>query len=138
MESSCPRYVFTSAIHRPVYEVEKDVGSWKDHARVLVDDMRVLDYAEVAQAFLLGGRGGVADRQVHNHVLTFLHFLRHHGSVGVAGQAVGVGLAARPVQHHGPGVGQATRAGQRLRQGGHGGQRQRQPQSGEMVFLPLE
>lgn len=89
--------------------------------------MCVLDYAEVAQAFLLGSRGGVADRQVHHHVLTFVHLLRHHGSIGVACQAVGVRLAARPVQHHGPGVGQATCAGQRLKQGGHGevsGQRQ--------------
>lgn len=52
----------TSAINRPVYEVEKDVGSWKDHARVLVNDVCVLDYTEVAQAFLLGSRGGVTNR----------------------------------------------------------------------------
>lgn len=106
----------TSAINRPVYEVKKDVGSWKDHARVLVDDVCVLDYAEVAQAFFLSRRGGVADRQVHHHVLTFLRILGHHGSIGVSGQAVCVRLAARPVQHHGPGVGQATSAGQRLKQ----------------------
>lgn len=112
--------MFISAIHRPVYEVEKDVGSWKDHARVLVDDVCVLDYAEVAQTLLLSSSGGVADGQVHHHVLAFLHLLRHHGSIGVSGQAVGVRLAAGPVQHHGPGVGQATRAGQRLKRGAHG------------------
>lgn len=120
IECSCPRHVCTSAVNRPVYEVEKDVGSWKDHTRVHVNDMCVLDYAEVAQALLLGGRGGIADRQMHHHVLMFLNLLRHHRSISVAGQAVGVHLAACPIQHHGPGVGQATCAGQRLKQGGHG------------------
>lgn len=117
VESSCPGHVCVSAINRPVYEVKKDVGSWKDHTWVLVDNMCVLDYAEVAQPLLLGSRGGIANRQVHHHVLTFLHLLRHHGSICVTGQAVGVHLAAWPVQHHGPGVGQTACAGQRLKKG---------------------
>lgn len=83
--------------------------------------MRVLDDAEGAQALpLLDARGLAAHGQVDHHVLRLLRdvvllvgLLLHHGLLGVAGQAVGVGLAVGAVHHgHGSSVGDAAGAGQ--------------------------
>lgn len=124
--SSCPRVPAScpSAVNGPVDEVEEDVGAGEDHPGVFVDGVRVLDDVEASQALpLLGGGGLAAHGQVHHHVLRLLRdlvlllqlVLGNHGLLGVSGQAVGVGLAVRPVQHgHGPGLRDAAGAGQRL------------------------
>lgn len=104
-----------SAVHTPVDEVEQDVGSREDHAGVGVDGVGVLDDPETPQAFLLGaGRLRVQRESNYHPLLLVWHVLGRHGRPGVARQAVGVGLAVRAVQHHGPGVGHAAGARQRL------------------------
>lgn len=104
-----------SAVHAPVDEVEEDVGSREDHAGVGVDGVGVLDDPETTQALLLGaGRLRVQRESNYHPLLLVRHVLGRHGRPGVARQAVGVGLAVRAVQHHGPGVGHAAGAWQRL------------------------
>lgn len=111
-----------SAVDGPVDEVEEDVRTRENHPGVFVNRVRVLDDVEGAQAlFLLGGGGLAAHRQMDHHVLGFLRnlvqllllLLGHHGLLGVAGQAVGVGLAVGAVQHgHGSRLGHPAGAGQ--------------------------
>lgn len=113
-----------SAVDRPVDEVEEDVGTRENHPGVFVNGVRVLDDVQGAQALLLLGGGGLAaHRQMDHHVFGFLRHLAqlfllllwHHGLLGVAGQAVGVGLAVGTVQHgHGSCLGDAAGAGQGL------------------------
>lgn len=80
--------------------------------------MGVLDDPEAADALLLGPRGLVVQGEMHHHSLLFFRrILSRHGGPCVPCQAVGVCLAVRPVQHHGPGVGHATGARECLRLG---------------------
>ena len=84
--------------------------------------MGVLDDPE-ASSLLLSSCGLAVQGQVDYHALLLLgRVLGHHGSPGVACQAVGVGLAVGPIQHHGPGVGHATGTWQGL------GERERERQ----------
>ena len=105
-----------SAVHTPVDQVKQDVGARENHARVGVNSVSVLDYPEATDALFLGSCGLVVQGEMHHHSLLFLRcILSRHGGPGVPCQAVYICLAVGTVQHHGPGMGHATGAGECLR-----------------------
>ena len=97
------------AVHTPVNEVKDDIRSREYHAGQGVDGMGILNDTEAPKSLFLCSSVFIVQGKVNHHSLLLLWgVFSHIGGSGVARQAVGVGLAVGPVQHHGPGVGHAT------------------------------